>query len=486
MLLSGTGQNVVGLGIAALAMFIVQILISRTLGPRAFGLVTVATQGAFVLSFLTRGGMDMAVLRDVANSAIAVAHKRAIVGRASLIALAISAGCAILVAVAAPTLARLTGFGDAGTFRAAAIGLPFLALSSVTLAATRGLKIMRYTLYVFWAGQNVVWIILTVVLWRFETSATMAVLAYSLSWVWAAIAAQWFWHRETHDWPKESPPDGDLQRVARYAAPRAPAALFAQLLFWTDLFIVTRFVTSEAVGVYGAALRAGQIAMLFLTSVNLMFAPFVADLYARGERAELDRLYKLLTRWILAATLPVFVVAAIAPGEVMTIFGGSFEGGMAALLILLVGQLVNVATGSSGFILIMVGRTGWDFVIYAGSIVLNVALAFVLCPRFGIEGAALANAVTLTLSNLARLAAVRHFVKIHPYDRRYASLMGPALVAIGSAWVAHAAMDAGYILDLSVTAVVAGLAYAAGYWLLALTPSEKVKVKSLLGRMAAR
>ena len=64
----------------------------------------------------------------------------------------------------------------------------------------------------------------------------------------------------------ERPPEpGWLDTLLRYAGPRAPAALFAQLLFWTDLFVLTRFAPPADVGVYSAALRAGQIAMLFLT-----------------------------------------------------------------------------------------------------------------------------------------------------------------------------------------------------------------------------
>ena len=52
-ILSGASQNIVGIVIAALATFAAQILISRALGRAAFGIVTVATQAAFVLSFAT-------------------------------------------------------------------------------------------------------------------------------------------------------------------------------------------------------------------------------------------------------------------------------------------------------------------------------------------------------------------------------------------------------------------------------------------------
>ena len=65
-ILSGTSQNVLGIVIAAVATFAANILLSRTLGASGFGVVTLVTQGAFVLSFATRAGMDMAVLRDVA------------------------------------------------------------------------------------------------------------------------------------------------------------------------------------------------------------------------------------------------------------------------------------------------------------------------------------------------------------------------------------------------------------------------------------
>jgi O-antigen/teichoic acid export membrane protein len=485
-ILSGTTQNIVGIGVAAAALFVVQILMTRALGEEGYGVVTLLTQAAFVASFATRSGMDMAVLRDVAVE-VGVArreHVRVLVARAALIALAVSGAVAIVIVALDNSMLSLLGIEeDAGWLvPATALGLPFIAVANVWLAATRGLKIMRYTLYVFWAGQNIVWIVLTLVLWQLETSSTTSVLAYSLSWVWAAAAAWYFWRKESRAWPTAPPTPGWLEKLLRYAGPRAPAALFAQLLFWTDLFVLTRFAGPADVGVYAAALRAGQIAMLFLTSVNLMFGPYVADLHNRGERQRLDGLYKTLTRWIVAATLPVFLVIAVAPGDVMRIFGAEFARGETALLILLTGQLVNIATGSAGFILIMVGRTGWDLIVYAGSLALDVALALWLCSRFGIEGAAVANAVTFAASNCARLLLVRRFVGIQPYDRNYLRLVAPACCALGAMWLTHHAIDAVYLARLLVTAGVGAIVYVAVYALVGLTPAERRGAATLLGR----
>ncbi|MEA2476927.1 MAG: hypothetical protein QOC87_1126 [Actinomycetota bacterium] len=484
-ILAGTSQNVVGIVVAAIATLGAQVLLTRTLGAGGFGVVTVATQAAFVTSFATRAGMDMAVLRDVAVE-VGMGRTdqiRTAVSRAALIAGTASVVVALALWPAAGAIRSLFSLDEPSSrlaIPAALVGLPFIALTNVWLAATRGLKIMRYTLYVFWAGQPVGWVLLTLLFWLVSRSPSAAVLAYSASWAFASVAAFISWRIQSRGWDAAPAEPGWLDRLVRYAGPRAPAALFSQLLFWADLFVVTRYVSHADVGIYSAALRAGQIVVLFLTSVNLMFSPYVADLHNRGEIARLDKLYKTLTRWTIAATLPAFLVLAVAPGTALRIFGGQFSGGEAALLILLGGQLVNIATGSAGFVLIMVGRTGWDFLVYLGSLVFELVLAFWWCPHYGIEGAAAANAVTFALSNAARLLLVKRFVNIQPYDRDYARLLLPVIAGLAVMLIVHQVVSGGWAVDLCATAVAGGAAYLGVYALAGLTSAERSGAGRLL------
>jgi O-antigen/teichoic acid export membrane protein len=488
-ILSGTSQNVVGILVAAIATYAAQFLMGRVLGRSGFGAVTVLTQAAFVLSFATRSGMDMAVLRNVAVDIGAgrVERIRAEVSRAVAIAFGVSVVVALALIAGAPLVRDVLPVPvDNSVVIAAVAGLPFLALANVWLSATRGLKIMRYTLYIFWAGQPTAWVVLMLLGWTVSPTELTSVGAYSASWALAAVGAWYFWRKEARSWPAAPLEPGAATRLLRFAGPRAPAALFSQLLFWTDLFVVTHFVTDTQVGVYSAALRAGQILVLFLTSVNLMFSPFVADLHARGERDRLDRLYKTLTRWTLAATLPAFLLIAVAPSAILKLFGSGFEGGKVALLILLGGQLINIATGSVGFILIMVGRTGWDLVVYAFSLVLDISLAIVLASRYGIKGAAIANAVTFGVSNLARLYLVKRFVNIWPYDRSYLRMLGPAAISFVVMWFVYNAIDGKPLVALLATAVLGGIAYLLGYLAIGLTPEERDGVGKLWARLRPR
>jgi O-antigen/teichoic acid export membrane protein len=481
----------VGIVIAALATLGAQILLTRTLGARGFGIVTVATQAAFVTSFATRAGMDMAVLRDVAVESGAGRWERirAPVTRAVAIAAGVSLLFALAGALGSSWLGRVFSMDpqqSKGVFLAASLGLPFLALTNVWLGATRGLKLMRYTLYVFWAGQPIAWLVLMAIMLHISKTPSAMVLAYSFSWILASVGAFLSWRRESHRWEADPMEPGDLQRLVRYAGPRAPAALAAQLLFWTDLFVLTNYVSHASVGVYSAALRVGQIVVLFLTSVNLMFSPFVADLHNRGETARLDRLFKTLTRWTVAATMPGFLLLAVAPSLALRIFGSAFAGGETALLILLAGQFVNIFTGSSGFVLIMAGRTGWDLVVYAGALLLDLILAFTLCPRYGIEGAAIANACTFAVSNLTRLWLVKKFVGIQPYDRQYGRLLAPAAIAFLAMALVHHALSGGWVVNLAVTGLTGAIVYALVYLAIGVTPGERSAALGIARRIRSR
>jgi O-antigen/teichoic acid export membrane protein len=477
--------------IAAIATLAAQVILTNTLDADGYGVVTVITQALFVLSFATRAGMDMAVLRDVAVEAGVGGWDRikTPVARAALVAGIVSTVVALAVYAGADAVRSLFSIPDEHgdmVVEVAAIGLPFLALTNVWLSATRGLKIMRYTLYVFWAGQPVLWVLLMIVGFRLDDTARVGVLSYSLSWVLAMLAALYFWRRESRGWDAKPLEPGAMTKLIRYAGPRAPAALFSQLLFWTDLFVLTRYASDTEVGVYSAALRAGQVLVLFLTSVSLMFSPFVADLHNRGERDRLDRLFKTLTRWTMAATLPLFLVLAVAPDTALRIFGSEFAGGQTALLILLAGQFVNISTGSVGFILIMVGRTGWDLVVYACSLVVSLTLAFILCPRYGLEGAAIANAVTFGLSNLARLVLVRRFVNISPYEKDYARLVAPTAIAFGLMWLVHRMVEGSWWADLAVTTVTGVVVFVGALLAVGLTDKERAGLSALAAKFRNR
>ena len=70
----------------------------------------------------------------------------------------------LLAFVFAPPIASLMN-APTGAYRAAAVALVFVAVAQVYLGGSRGLKIMRHTLYAYWIGQSISWIVFTLVAW---------------------------------------------------------------------------------------------------------------------------------------------------------------------------------------------------------------------------------------------------------------------------------------------------------------------------------
>ena len=269
---------------------------------------------------------------------------------------------------------------------------------------------------------------------------------------------------------------------------RAPATLFAQLLFWIDTFVLAAYRSSAEVGVYGATVRTGQSLLLFLTSLSLVFSPFVADLHYRGEKDKLDALYKNVTRWGLATTLPILLALAILPGTIMRVYGPRFVAGADALEDLdhrpdRAGDRrhgrVHPDHGRShrlgpARLRRLVRRRGRDR---------RLARAHV----HGMKGAAIAEAVTLTLSAFARLLLVKRFVDIWPFDRWFLRLIPPALAGAVVMGAVHSVLvGPKWLIDLTLSISAGTLAYGVVLVWIGLKPGERATTLALVRRLLGR
>ncbi len=456
--LAGTGANVIGLAAGVLAAFGVQLLLGRQLVTGGLALVTVAVQFAFVAAAGARFGMDLASVRAVA---IGVGNRdmsglRSLVERCAGIALLAGLVLAAIVVALSPLA------GDRGeAIAVGAASLPLIATASVYLGATRGLKRMAPTLWVYWIGQPVAWIVLAAAAIVAGGGTDAAIAAYDLSWLGAAIVARAMWRRAA-DWPDSRPATrAEVQAVLHYGTPRAPSALLAQALFWGDLFVLAHFASGGPLDAYAAAGRIAQLILLFLTSVNLVFSPFAADLHARGERERLDALFKRSTRWALAATLPLAIVLFVAAPQVLRAFGPAYTIGATPLRIMLIGQTVNVATGGVAFVLVMAGFTRLDLLdnMLAGAVLFGLAIP--LAATEGPTGAAAASATALIAVNLVRLSQVSRRIGVQPFDAAYARLAIPAAACAAAAWAVRAGTSSHpWWVVVAATTLAGGLAYA--------------------------
>ena len=115
---------------------------------------------------------------------------------------------------------------------------------------------------------------------------------------------------------------------------------------------------------------------------------------------------------MLLAVTPVTLVLLAAPGFILQLFDAQFAEGAWLLRILALGQLVNVATGSVGYLLMMTGHEKLMRNNIAVWAVVNLAGNLVLVPRYGTVGAAVSTAFCLAFMNIVSYVLVRQKLKI--------------------------------------------------------------------------
>jgi hypothetical protein len=181
---------------------------------------------------------------------------------------------------------------------------------------------------------------------------------------------------------------------------------------------LARFGDPGSVGTFGAAVRVAGVVGMPMLAVSAIFGPTISNLAARGEWQTLQVLYARLT-WALAGVGAILGVAVAAGSRwVLAGFGPSFATASGALAILAAGQVVNSATGPSGLVLIMSGRTGRRLANAGIGAALTVGLSWFAVPRWGAAGAAGALALSSSIVNVVQVDQVRRHVGLWAYDRQ--------------------------------------------------------------------
>jgi O-antigen/teichoic acid export membrane protein len=222
-------------------------------------------------------------------------------------------------------------------------------------------------------------------------------------------------------------------QVVFFGAAAFGVGLLEFLLAQVDKVLIGAYINAKQVGIYSVAMAIVAFVPVALQSVNQIFSPTIADLHARGEQALLARLFQTLTKWILGLTLPLATVVIVFSKPLMQMFGHDFEVGWIVLVIGTLGQLINCAVGSVGYLLLMSGNQKRLVKIQMVMATVVVALNVALIPAMGIMGAAIASAVTNGLSNLWYLREVKNALHMSPYNRGYSRLIPAVLSAIGVA-----------------------------------------------------
>ena len=389
--------------------FTLNVAIGRLLGAEGAGLYFLALSVVAISAVISKLGLDNALLRFIAT-ARAEGDGNGLRGvfRLSMgIAASSSLAAVAVVMLLAPWLASRV-FGEpalAPVLRIMSIGIFTFTLMTLLSECLKGLNRIRNSMLVSGLIYPAVALVFIWPLAEYGTSG--AAMAYVLGTGVAAATGWALWRTSTKSIFARDPAF-ESAILMRSSRPLWVMALINQgILPWAPLFLLGILATTQEAGIYGAATRVAMLITFFLTAVNTVIAPKFAELYAKRHVDEIERLAQKFALLMTIAATPVFIVLIFAGEWVMQLFGTEFANGDHILAILAVGQFVNVATGSVGYLLMM---TGHERDMKIGSFLaagVLVGMSCILIPSLGAVGAATAASSSVVVANLYNLVLVR-------------------------------------------------------------------------------
>ena len=215
------------------------------------------------------------------------------------------------------------------------------------------------------------------------------------------LVLQWLWFQQNlEDSISKAQPAYEMARWWSVALPLTLLSGSQIILSQTDTLMIGTILNAKQVGIYSAALKTSAWVPFILIAVNAITAPLIASLYAQGDRQGLQQLVSTVARWMFYPAL-ITAIGLISFAEpVLQLFGGEFTAAKGALTILITGQLVNVGSGSVGYLMTMTGHQNLAARVMLITALTNATLNWIGIHFLGIVGAALATAFSMGLWNV--------------------------------------------------------------------------------------
>ncbi len=383
--------------------FATSVLLARLLGLSGYGVYALVFAWINLLAIPTALGMDKFMVREVAvYRARGQWDKLGGFLRWGNLAVLLASLTVAVLAAGVAFFALEPGGGLRLAFWLALVSLPLTTLTSLRQAAMRGFGHIVGGQWPELLLRPLLIVALSVLAWLAlpDFDATWAVGAALTATLIAFIVGAGLLTRVLRREAPPTPPSFEARRWLQSALPFMLISGMYVLNARTDVVMLGALSGTDAVGLYTPATRGAELISFVLLAVNTALAPTLARLYAEGKRAQLEASVAKSTRLITLASLPLALGFILLGGPFLLLFGPEFVGAQGALVILSVGQLINAATGTVGMLLNMTGHERDTALAVGAAALLNILLNALLIPAYGIEGAAVATALSTLTWNL--------------------------------------------------------------------------------------
>ena len=203
-----------------------------------------------------------------------------------------------------------------------------------------------------------------------------------------------------------------LRRMLVFSLPLVPGTLAFYAMQYVDRYVLNELRGLAAVGIYGMGARIASLVNLFLMGFQGAWYPEVLRSFREPDApAKFSRVFEVY----LFLTMTILLGLSFFGREVLLLLTTpDFVAGYVYVPLLVLGAVMASIAGYFAYGFQIAERSRLRMYLILASLVACVGLNLVLIPAFGVLGAALANALSMTALAVVSVAVSQRFYRV-PY-----------------------------------------------------------------------
>ncbi|MBK5286478.1 MAG: polysaccharide biosynthesis C-terminal domain-containing protein, partial [Bacteroidia bacterium] len=193
-------------------------------------------------------------------------------------------------------------------------------------------------------------------------------------------------------------------------------------LKYLDAIILSKFLPLFYTGIYSVAVYIPALIDAPLIALDRITYAKIGDAWAKNNLEEIREIYSKSSRYLLLLGGLLFLGINLNIESLMKMLPENYSQGIPVVLIISISSLFNLATGVNDSILYNSSKYIYGFYmllfLFASALILN----FTLIPILGMNGAALATAISSLAFNALKYFFIKKSFSLQPFDIKTAKI----------------------------------------------------------------
>lgn len=203
----------------------------------------------------------------------------------------------------------------------------------------------------------------------------------------------------------------------------------ANMLLDIDKNMIGQYIKIENIAYYSVAIFIATVISVPSRAMHQITYPITAKLMTEGKHDELNDLYKKTSISLQVIGGLVFVGILVNINQLYLLLPENYRGGVFVVFTIGLSKYFDLILGNNNAIIF--NSKYYKAVLFLGLLLafLAITLNMFFIPRYGINGAAIATLISITLYSLAKLLFVVFKMKLYPFTMQTLVSFGISLVS---------------------------------------------------------